>query len=344
MTSLKAKMAALPPLEDEPNWPTDDETIVRYLKSSGWDAAHAERRLLASVEWRRENRPLRAQCQWCTGVVGYHSMRQVGHDESGRPVVYACFSQAATHRNTVADLTSHVVALIESAKASITRPGASAWVFVIDCSGMTLSACNPRLGRGVMDVMARHYPERLGMVVCLNHSPLFTTVWRTMRGLLTPTTASKVRMVTSDAKAAELFATFFPEDLAQWLTMEVTLNRRSPLPQSQKEFWNAPEAPGAHDPRGCPSYIRDFVAPFSPGLAAAAAAGGRHIPHPCIVTALRSRISAVPVNPAEEAERLLATKDTGAEVYLTSSEDEEEPIGAKQRSSRGRVAHTGDQF
>ena len=59
----------------------------------------------------------------------------MGHDESGRPVIYANFAQAATHKNCVEDVVSHVTAIIENAKASITSPGTSTWVFVIDCTG-----------------------------------------------------------------------------------------------------------------------------------------------------------------------------------------------------------------
>ena len=61
----------------------------------------------------------------------------MGHDESGRPVIYANFAQAATHKNSVDDVVTHVTYLIESAKATM-DVGVTTWVFVIDCTGAFL--------------------------------------------------------------------------------------------------------------------------------------------------------------------------------------------------------------
>jgi len=60
--------------------------------------------------------------------------RQVGFDEAGRPVIYSCFSQADTHKNSVEDSITHCTYLIENAKRTM-KPGVTTWVFIIDCSG-----------------------------------------------------------------------------------------------------------------------------------------------------------------------------------------------------------------
>lgn len=267
IAELRQRVANIPPLEEEPEFITSEETIVRYLKSRDWHVDEAERMLRDSVEYRRRKRPQTLDCDWCHNRPGFHSMRQVGHDEAGRPVIYANFAQASTIKNTTEDSVTHVTYLIENAKRTMV-PGVSTWVFVIDCTGMTLSSCNPKLGYGVTNVLSNHYPERLGLVVCLNHSPVFHGVWKAIKKFLHPHTAAKVRMVRSKAKMAELFAELFSPELSEWLLAEIALNKHKPLPQSQQEFWNPPPpADGKaapHDPRGCPTYVRQYIDTFQP--------------------------------------------------------------------------------
>ncbi|XP_035826024.1 SEC14 cytosolic factor [Aplysia californica] len=322
MSSLKERMRDVTPLPDEPEFTTSDETIVRFLKSTGWKYKDAEKALLQTVEYRRKNQPLRLDCEWCHTRPGYHSMRQVGHDESGRPVVYANFAQASTHKNSVDDVIGHVTYLIENAKATM-APGSSTWVFVIDCTGMTLSACNPKLGYGMSNVLSHHYPERLGMVICVNHSPMFHGVWKALKKLLSPATVSKMRLVRSESKIRQAFSTFFPDDLSAWLLDEIALNRQKPLPQGQQEFWNPPPEPSTHDPRGCPSYVRNYLNGFSRRSSALVPGQPKpHLPHPNIVDSLGSRVKAVSLNPEEEAERAEAIAASADSYSASSGEDD----------------------
>uniref|UniRef100_A0A0B7AAM4 CRAL-TRIO domain-containing protein n=1 Tax=Arion vulgaris TaxID=1028688 RepID=A0A0B7AAM4_9EUPU len=198
-------------------------------------SSNAEKALLNTIEYRRQTKPLTSDCQWCHDRPGFHSMRQVGHDEAGRPVVYANFGQASIRKNSVEDIVAHVTYLIENAKVTMEN-GVSTWVFVIDCSGMTLSACNPKLGYGTTNILANHYPERLGLVVCVNHSSLFHGVWKALKKLLSPGTVSKVKLVRSEAKIQQLFSNYFSLELANWLLEEITLNRQKPISIGQREF------------------------------------------------------------------------------------------------------------
>lgn len=76
---------------------------------------------------------------------------------------------------------------------------------------------------------------------------------------------------------------------------EIALNRQKPLPMGQREFWNPPANPTAHDARGCPAYLKHYVLPvqhqdlkFVPGQKKL------HCPHPNILDALRSKVVALP--------------------------------------------------
>jgi len=148
---------------------------------------------------------------------------------------------------------------------------------------MTLAACNPRVCHGLASAMATYYPERLGLVLCIHHSPVFHGVWNAFRVFMDPRTAAKMQMLRKTSKFGEAFGRLFDEELATWLMDEVTLNKVRPLPTSQRQFWKAatspppPDEPSSspankrdsvaslarrHDPRGCPSYVRQYIEPY----------------------------------------------------------------------------------
>ncbi|CAC5357538.1 unnamed protein product [Mytilus coruscus] len=194
---LKKRLVGIKPLEDEPEFFNSEETLVRFLNSRQWNINDAEKMLKESIEYRRRIRPSHLDCKWCHDRPGCHSMRQVGFDEAGRPVIYSNFAQANLHHNTTEDTICHCTYLIENAKRTM-PPGVSTWVFVIDCTGMTIQACNPKLGYGVTQVMANHYPERLGLVICVNHNPVFQGIWKAMKVFIHPNTSSKVKLVKNE--------------------------------------------------------------------------------------------------------------------------------------------------
>lgn len=55
------------------------------------------------------------------------------------------------------------------------------WVVIIDCTGMTLSACNPRIASAVTSIIGDHYPERLGVVITLNAGYLMRYAWSAIK-------------------------------------------------------------------------------------------------------------------------------------------------------------------
>ncbi|VDN11863.1 unnamed protein product, partial [Dibothriocephalus latus] len=201
--------------------------------------------------------------------------RQIGHDKLGRPVIYACFAQASTNKNTGEDTVAHCVQMLENTKKTV-KKSASAWVFVFDCTvpplymhvenghflpqtGMTLPCCNPKLGRQVMNVFGDYYPERLGQAIILNHSKLFYGIWKTIRKFLDPVTASKMVFLKKD-QMSEGLRERFDEELAQWLESEINLNRE--ITEEQKRFWEKPTH-SSHDPRGCPAYVQEYIDTYS---------------------------------------------------------------------------------
>ena len=147
--------------------------------------------------------------------------------------------------------------------------------------GMRLGTCNPRLGMAVERVLTKHYPERLGALVCLNHGLMFQTFWRSVKGFMDQKTVAKVYIHRSQEKIEEEFTELFPDDLKHWLLEEIRLNKIHPLSDTQKEFWkhNGGSDDTAHDPRGCPSYVKECLTEF-PIQDYKAGKPDIHLPHP----------------------------------------------------------------
>jgi hypothetical protein len=189
----------------------------------------------------------------------------------------------------------------------------STWVFIMDCTGMTLPACNPRVGYGITHAMATYYPERLGLVICIHHNPVFQGVWNAFKVFLDPNTVAKMQLLRKKSKFSKAFTEHFDAELSSWVMEEVKLNKKLTKHRTsynpQREFWKAPETPtvdgavGAaatkpsattHDPRGCPSYVKKYIDTFlsssnkwQPGQQPI------HHPHPNIVDELRGVIKQV---------------------------------------------------
>ncbi|KAK6185894.1 hypothetical protein SNE40_008032 [Patella caerulea] len=328
---LRSRLVGIPPLEDEEDFFTSYETLARYLKSYNWNVNEAEKYLKATIEFRREQRPLYVDCKYCHDRPGYHSMRQVGFDEMGRPVIYANFAQAATYKYMLDDSVAHVTYLVENAKRTM-KPGISTWVFVIDCTGMTLSACNPKLGYGVTQALADHYPERLGLVICINHNAVFHGVWHAIKGFLHPQTVAKMKLIRSKRKVMHAFEKYFSPELMDWLVKEIKLNKQKPLPASQKEFWNAQA--GGHDPRGCPSYIKEYVEPY---VNSDPETRPSHKPHPNIIDTARGKVKAIALTAEEQKEREMAQQVAAETDDVLGSDDEAAAVATIEISEEFQI-------
>ncbi|BHF78667.1 hypothetical protein SprV_0602178000 [Sparganum proliferum] len=130
---LREKLADVDLPEGESDLLKDDSMLWRYLKARNGNIDEAQKMIRKSIEWRRTYKPHTIDCQWCHERPGLHSLRQVGFDEAGRPVLYSSFTQAATSKNTAAEAIAHLTYVLENAVRSMPE-GVSQWVLVFDCS------------------------------------------------------------------------------------------------------------------------------------------------------------------------------------------------------------------
>ena len=133
----------------------------------------------------------------------------------------------------------------------------------ISVSGLTMSACNPRLAYGVSQVLSNHYPERLGLAYVINHSAVMHALWKACAVVVPAASRNKTHVLRGKHNIEEAFSAVFSDELKNWLYEETRLNKQHPIPQSQKTFWQRPPEGVTHDPRGCPSYVSDYVEKFS---------------------------------------------------------------------------------
>lgn len=265
---------------DDPSPHSADRELRRYLRAvGGSNVEHAARRVVATQRWRLEHRPWTWTCTFCEKSAGHHTWRQVGYDRNGRPVVYSCLAQAATHRYTAACAVEHIVFAIEQAVRTMPATE-SGWVWVCDFSGFSIRAVDLSMTAAVVRVVAEHYPERLALFMCVNAPRVFVPVWRAMRAFTDPVTFRKADFVCGEATTRQALQELAETELAEWLLAELSLNLQRPLPPSQSKggFWRPPPEGVAHDPRACPSFVAQHIAPAERGE------GWRlgHLPHPNI--------------------------------------------------------------
>ncbi|CAH8615138.1 unnamed protein product [Schistosoma rodhaini] len=188
--------------------------------------------------------------------------RQVGFDREGRPLMYACFAQCQTLKNNPDDVVCHMVYLIEHARRSI-QTSVNTLVFIIDCTGLTVACCNPKIGKKFVQTFADCYPETLYKFILINHSTFFHGIWKAIKVFIDPNTVKKVKLLRKE-KIIKIFNEMFTIDTVDWLLNEIKLNKNN-ITENQLKFWEPPKLNNKnqlHDPRGTNEYINNYIKPL----------------------------------------------------------------------------------
>ena len=174
---------------------------------------------------------------------------------------------------------------------------------------MTLPACNPKIGYGMTQILSNYYPERLGLVICVNHSAIFQGIFNAIKVFVQPNTVAKCQLVRSKKKYTECFKKYFSDELTTWLLQEIKANKRDPMSEKQRSFWSDIDPEVDHDPRGTPSYMTEYVDTFD---SCRGSGKQKHKPHPNIVDVKQGRL--VPATTQDDA---------GAYTTTDTSKDED---------------------
>ncbi|KAF8899402.1 CRAL-TRIO domain-containing protein [Infundibulicybe gibba] len=150
----------------ELRWLDRPDTMPRYMRASKWSFADAQKRIKATIEWRRDFQPDlippdEVKIESETGKIIVN-----GFDKDGRPIIY--MRPGRENTPTGPRQLRHLVWCLERAK-DLMPPGQESVVILVDYKSTTLRT-NPSISvaRKVLHILQQHYVETLGRALVVN--------------------------------------------------------------------------------------------------------------------------------------------------------------------------------
>lgn len=154
---------------------------------------------------------------------------------------------------------------------------------------MTSASCNPRVAYDCVQMMSNHYPERLGLILCIGPGTAFKLVYKTIKPFIPSATAKKLVIVGHKSNLSSNLSQYFPSDLTRWFVREYQLNRSKSTGEGHLEFepfWCGPrDTESDHDRRGTKMYVKEWVQVSHPT---------GHLAHPNVLDCLAGRLKPPP--------------------------------------------------
>ncbi|KAF9469563.1 CRAL/TRIO domain-containing protein [Collybia nuda] len=175
----------------EVRWLGKPDTIPRYMRAAKWNSADAQKRIKATIEWRRDFKPdlippeeVRIESE--TGKIILN-----GFDRDGRPIIY--MRPGRENTETGPRQLRHLVWCLERAK-DLMPPGQESLVIIVDYKSTTLRT-NPSISvaRKVLHILQQHYVETLGRALVVNLPMLLSFFYKGISPFLDPVTRDKMR-------------------------------------------------------------------------------------------------------------------------------------------------------
>ncbi|KUI57294.1 Phosphatidylinositol transfer protein PDR16 [Cytospora mali] len=191
--------------DDEKFWITR-ECLLRYLRATKWNQVQAEKRLIATLLWRRQfgvHDKLTPEHISPENETGKQII--LGYDNEGRPCQYLLPGRQNTepsHRQV-----EHLVFMLERV-IELMPPGQEMLALLINFkAGATRSYTAPPMSQAkeILDILQTHYPERLGKALIINVPFLVNGFFKLIKPLLDPVTKEKMK---------------FNEDMKQYVPAE----------------------------------------------------------------------------------------------------------------------------
>lgn len=257
-----------PPLEPESYF--DRNCQWCFLRARNWDVAAALEQMKGCLKWRMDTRPWEVKCNACTQDPITHTMRQVGWDAKGRPVMYSSFKQAKERWNVEQNM-QHCTCCCETLVAQMRRLQVQQWSWVIDFEGFGMRDMAPRIAMA-MGTLLQNYPERLHRIVFIDMPRLFQAAFQALKLVVDARTIGKV--IFSAPHSIELHTgDWMSPPLLQWLTREMACNRQRYSGATERDarcYW-IPALQGQHDSRGTDAFVSSGMFwSFAHGFAAPA--------------------------------------------------------------------------
>lgn len=274
----------------------DHETCRRYLVARSWDIEAAQKQLESTLTWRKEELYPLQKKQFHESPKTMKdpfalSLRTIGCDKEGRPIMYTCFAEAHDRWDVEANMT-HQTLLLESccellrkrrSKGLNKTATSRQWILVVDFDGFGWRDQNPNVALQTARLL-QHYPEMLHNFLLVNSPYLFMGIYKLATPLLDDRVKSKVLFLKSLSKTKEKKNDSLVElenrlgsEFAKWICNETEDNRLKRKSKDRKKYWDnvviasdgESETPESneekHDSRGLESYVGTYMYIKTPG-------------------------------------------------------------------------------
>eukprot|EP00188_Purpureofilum_apyrenoidigerum_P000497 Plantae.Rhodophyta-Purpureofilum_apyrenoidigerum.ctg12151.p1 GENE.Plantae.Rhodophyta-Purpureofilum_apyrenoidigerum.ctg12151~~Plantae.Rhodophyta-Purpureofilum_apyrenoidigerum.ctg12151.p1 ORF type:complete len:296 (-),score=69.50 Plantae.Rhodophyta-Purpureofilum_apyrenoidigerum.ctg12151:266-1153(-) len=204
MQAMRAKVDAVSGLSEvEKNW-LDDACLARYIRARKMDVDKAFAMIQDTLKWRKEFDVvglLQSDLNLVKSESTTGKMYAGGHDKSGRPILYMKPRNQNT-KDTTANI-QHLVYSLERTCANAVSPQEK-MVLILDFKGYGLrNAPSVKVMKETLHILQNHYPERLGLAICVEAPALFFGFYKVITPFIDPVTAKKVQFLERTKQFAE---------------------------------------------------------------------------------------------------------------------------------------------
>ncbi|KAL8427329.1 hypothetical protein Efla_002292 [Eimeria flavescens] len=185
---------------EEVLWLANDMVLYRYLRSYSWDQEQALQQLLQTVRWRRHRRPHLVRPEEVMQTAARGSVYRKGFDVHGHPIVY--FKPGREPAQSTKAAQEYTLYTMEKAMQSLDKGRSNdQLVFLVDFTGFSITQVpSMDLSKEVVGILNDHYTDILAKAYMLDAPSYFDAVWKFVRVMLHPLTASKVEFINTSNK------------------------------------------------------------------------------------------------------------------------------------------------
>ncbi|CEJ04118.1 hypothetical protein RMCBS344292_18086 [Rhizopus microsporus] len=173
-----------------------EATANRYLRARKWDLEAAKTMLENSIKWRREFRPDQLDPEIIRPEAETGKMYYNGYDKTGKPL-WIMKPRNENSKDSDRQI-KHVVFNLERG-IRLMPPQVEKVSIVVDFKGSSITS-NPSAStcKKFIDILANHYPERLGVAFFVNSPWFFLTTFKMVAPFMDPVTRNKIKFIDED--------------------------------------------------------------------------------------------------------------------------------------------------
>lgn len=191
LPTTTAKNAPQAPIQEHERMWLTRECLLRYLRATKWNTAHAIKRLQATLSWRREYGADDFTAEYISPENETGKQLVLGYDREARPCLYL---NPAAQNTKMSDRQIHHLCFMLDRTIDMMPPGQESACLLINFKGAA-SGNVPTIGqaRSVLNILQGHSPERLGKALISELPWYVTTFFKIISPFIDPVTKEKMK-------------------------------------------------------------------------------------------------------------------------------------------------------